>query len=99
MFLQLADGVQLDEALGKKISAVLRTRCSPRHVPDRYYAIAQVPYTLTGKKMEVPVRKILLGWPLDKAASKDAMRNPGAIEYFADFVANTRDYEVPRRDC
>src|SRR3546814_9654264 len=80
LFIKLKPDVVLDEALQKRINAKLREDCSPRHVPDRIYAVAAIPYTLTGKKMEVPVRKLLLGWPLEKAASRDAMMNPDAID-------------------
>jgi acetoacetyl-CoA synthetase len=85
LFVRLKDGVTLDEALIQAIHARLRTDCSPRHVPDEVIAVQQIPYTLTGKKMEVPVRKLLMGWPLDKAASRDAMMNPSAIDFFVDF--------------
>ncbi len=95
MFLQLADGVALNEALQKKITQALRTECSPRHVPDKYIAIEEVPYTLTGKKLEVPVRKLLLGWALEKAVSRDSMKNPESIEFFLNYVATTTDYKVP----
>jgi len=96
MFLQLAEGVEMTEQLQKTISLRLREDCSPRHVPDKYYAIPEVPYTLTGKKLEVPVRKILLGWDLEKAASRDSMKNPAAIDYFLDYVESTEDYQVPK---
>jgi len=56
------------------------------------YQVEAVPYTLTGKKMEVPVRKILMGWPLEKAASRDAMMNPEAIDYFVRFAQESIDY-------
>ena len=56
-----------------------------RHVPNAIFAIAEVPYTLSGKKMEVPIRKILLGQPLEKAVKRDAMRNPEALAYFVAF--------------
>lgn len=95
MFLQLAPDVDLTSVLERKISGELRASCSPRHVPDKFYAVPEIPYTLTGKKMEVPVRKLLLGWPLEKAASRDAMRNSAAIEFFVDYVASTSDYVVP----
>jgi len=97
MFLQLAEGVELTEELQKKITSELRSNCSPRHVPDKYYVINEVPYTLTGKKLEVPVRKLLLGWPLEKAASRDSMKNPDAVEFFLNYVATTDDYQVPNR--
>ena len=64
-------------------------------MPDRIYPVEAIPYTLTGKKMEVPVRKILMGWPLSKAANRDAMANPAAIDYFLRFAAESRDYRRP----
>ena len=82
-------------ALEKKIAAKLRSDCSPRHVPDRMYAVEQIPYTLTGKKMEVPVRKILMGWPLAKAASRDAMMNPASIEWYVNYAETSADYTRP----
>jgi acetoacetyl-CoA synthetase len=94
MFVQVADGYTLDDDLTGKINAQLRTQCSPRHVPDRIYPVPAVPYTLTGKKMEVPVRKVLMGWPLEKAASRDAMANPEAIDFFLDYAATTDDYTL-----
>jgi len=97
MFLQLADGAEMTEELEKEITAQLRENCSPRHVPDKYYVVPEIPYTLTGKKLEVPVRKLLLGWSLEKAASRDSMRNPAAIDFFLDYVANTQDYIVPEQ--
>jgi acetoacetyl-CoA synthetase len=86
-------GITLDEALRDRINARLREEASPRHVPDRIYAIEAVPYTLTGKKMEVPVRKLLMGWSLERAASRDAMVNPSAIDYFVRFAKESKDYE------
>ena len=92
LFLRLKPGVQFDDALRDRVAARLRSDCSPRHVPDRMYQVEAVPYTLTGKKMEVPVRKILMGWPLEKAASRDAMMNPEAIDYFVRFAQESIDY-------
>jgi acetoacetyl-CoA synthetase len=93
LFLKLKPGFSLDEGVQKRVAARLREDCSPRHVPDRMYAVEAVPYTLTGKKMEVPVRKILMGWPLEKAASRDAMMNPEAIDYFVRFAQESIDYQ------
>lgn len=95
MFVRLKDGAVLDDALRGRIDEALRVNCSPRHVPDKIYAVEAIPYTLTGKKMEVPVRKILMGWPLSKAANRDAMASPAAIDYFVSFAADSRDYERP----
>jgi len=61
LFVKLKEGLVLDEAISERIRATLRREYSPRHVPDRIYQVAAVPFTLTGKKMEVPVRKILMG--------------------------------------
>jgi acetoacetyl-CoA synthetase len=94
MFVQVAEGHTFDDDLTGKICGQLKTQCSPRHVPDKIYPVAAVPYTLTGKKMEVPVRKLLMGWPLEKAASRDAMANPDAIDFFLDYAATTDDYTL-----
>lgn len=94
LFVVLREGLTLTDEIEDKIRKALREKYSPRHVPDRIYQIAAVPYTLTGKKMEVPVRKILLGAPVDKAASRDAMANPGAIAFFADFAETQTEYKT-----
>lgn len=86
LFIELSSGVVLNEALTNQIKATLKEYCSPRHVPDAIYQVDAIPYTLTGKKLEVPVRKMLLGIPLEKAASRDSMKNPEAIDYFVDFA-------------
>lgn len=93
LFVKLKPGFTLNEALVKRIASRLREDCSPRHVPDRVYAVEAIPYTLTGKKMEVPVRKLLMGAELAKAASRDAMMNPSAIDWFVDFAQTSTDYQ------
>ncbi|MBZ0287901.1 MAG: acetoacetate--CoA ligase, partial [Anaerolineae bacterium] len=90
LFVVLRDGVTLDDDLKTRIRQKLRADISPRHVPDDILAIAQVPYTLSGKKMEVPIRKILLGMEVDQAANRGAMRNPEAIDFFLDFARTMR---------
>lgn len=82
LFVVLQPGHALDEALRKKVLAQIRTKASARHVPDQVYAVAEVPRTLTGKKMEVPVRKLLLGAAPGKVASPDAMANPASLDFF-----------------
>ncbi len=86
LFVKLRVGHALDDATVAEINGRLRRECSPRHVPDRIYAVDSVPYTLTGKKMEIPVRKLLMGSPVEKAASRDAMQNPAALDYFVEFA-------------
>ncbi len=82
LFVVLRAGTDLDDALKARIRARIRGDVSPRHVPDEIYAIAAVPRTLSGKKMEVPIRKLLLGTPVAQAASVDAMGNPESLEFF-----------------
>jgi acetoacetyl-CoA synthetase len=82
LFVVLDEGARLDEALKKKINTKIRSALSPRHVPDEIYSIPEVPCTLNGKKLEVPVKKILCGIPVEKAVNVDSMSNPDSIEYF-----------------
>lgn len=84
LFLRLKPGFSVDAALINRITATLKEQCSPRHVPDRMVQVEQLPYTLTGKKMEVPLRKVLTGTPPHVAASRDSMMNPGALEHILD---------------
>ena len=86
LFVVLREGIVLDDDLKKNIKAKIRRDISPRHVPNDIFAVEQVPYTLSGKKMEVPIRKILLGQPVEKAANPGAMRNPETLQYFVDLA-------------
>jgi acetoacetyl-CoA synthetase len=94
LFVKLADGVVLDDALDARIRDRLRTQYTPRHVPDKIIAVPDVPVTLTGKKLEVPVRKILRGMPPDQAANPNAMANPGSLDFFASYAQSQRDYPL-----
>jgi acetoacetyl-CoA synthetase len=94
LFVQLADGAILDHALREKIAHQLRTAYTPRHVPDQVIAVPAIPATLTGKKMEVPVRKILLGSPPDQAANRNAMTNPESLEAFIAYASTQQDYQI-----
>ena len=87
LFVVLAEDVALDDGLKKKIASTLRTTLSPRHVPDGVFVINEVPRTLNGKKMEVPVIKILSGIGADKAVNLGSMSNPESIGYFREFAA------------
>jgi acetoacetyl-CoA synthetase len=82
LFVVLQEGIALTSELQRLIKDTLRSKCSPRHVPDAIIAIPEVPYTISGKKMEAPVKKILSGESIEKVVSKDAMRNPAAIDVF-----------------
>jgi acetoacetyl-CoA synthetase len=94
LFVKLRDGLTLDAAITDKIRAKLRQEYSPRHVPDKIYQVSAIPYTLTGKKMEVPVRRILAGMPAAKVANRDAVANPHALDFFLDYVNTQRDYSM-----
>jgi acetoacetyl-CoA synthetase len=83
LYVQLADGqAELDDEVVVRIRTALRSTLSPRHVPDEVRVVPGIPRTLSGKKLEVPVRKILLGTPVEKAANPDAMANPEVLAHF-----------------
>ena len=86
LFVHMKAGTRLDESVIKAIAARLRSDCSPRHVPDEVLQVPSIPYTLSGKKMEVPVRKLLLGSPLERVASRDSMKEPAAIDWYVSFA-------------
>jgi acetoacetyl-CoA synthetase len=94
LFVTLAPGAVLDEALRQKIAGQIRAQYTARHVPDKIIVVDAIPATLTGKKMEVPVRKILLGTPPDEAANRNAMSNPRSLDAFADYARTQHDYRV-----
>jgi acetoacetyl-CoA synthetase len=82
MFVVLAGGVALDEGLVDRIRATIRREVSPRHVPDRIFAVPELPRTLTGKTLEIPVKRLLQGAEIDRVASRDSLANPAALEWF-----------------
>jgi acetoacetyl-CoA synthetase len=82
LFVVLREGAELDEVLPREIARRVREQCSPRHVPDEVFQIDEVPRTLSGKVLEVPVKRILMGTPVEKAASRDSLANPAALDYF-----------------
>jgi len=94
MFVKLKDGITLDDALVKAINNRLRSEYTPRHVPDKIYQVPAIPYTISGKRMEVPVRRILAGFPLAKAANRDAMANPAALDFFIEYARTQNDYKM-----
>jgi acetoacetyl-CoA synthetase len=86
LFVVLRDGARLDDDLRARIARGIRERCSPRHVPDEVFRIDAVPRTLSGKALEVPVKRILMGTPAAQAASRDSLANPEALDWFVDFA-------------
>jgi acetoacetyl-CoA synthetase len=87
LFVVPAAGHELDEALIAKIKSELRTKRTPRHVPDEIIAAPAIPHTLTGKRLEVPVKRMLQGIPLEKAANLAAVDNPDVVRWYAEFAA------------
>ena len=94
LFVKLAPGVELDAALEAKIGDTLRREYTPRHVPDKIYQVPGIPYTLTGKKMEVPVRRILMGVTPEKAANRSGVSDPGTLDFFIAYAQRQQDYRL-----
>jgi len=88
LFVVLDEGAVLDEDLQKTIKRRIREDCSPRHVPNEILQIEEVPRTLSGKVLEVPVKKILMGTPPEMAASVDSLANPRSLDYFVELSKN-----------
>jgi acetoacetyl-CoA synthetase len=86
LFVVPSAGLSLDDALRRRIVTELRGQLSPRHVPDRVYEVPAVPKTLSGKKLEVPVKRILRGAAVDDAAAKGALANPESLDAFAELA-------------
>jgi acetoacetyl-CoA synthetase len=90
LFVVLADsGRELDDELTARIKGALRRELSPRHVPDTVVAVPAVPRTFTGKKLEAPVKRIMLGARPEEVASRDALLDPSAIDAFAAYAEGT----------
>ena len=88
LFVVPAEGVAVDDALRDRIGATLRSRLTPRHVPDEIVAAPAVPHTLSGKKLEVPIKKLLRGTPLEKAANPASVDDPEALRWYGQFAAD-----------
>jgi acetoacetyl-CoA synthetase len=86
LFVVLRPGVALDDALCARINGEIRRSLSARHVPNEIFAVAEIPRTLSGKKLELPIKKLLLGQPLEKVVNPDAMANPAALAWFVEFA-------------
>ena len=86
LFVVVRDGVALDDELRAQIARRVREDCSPRHVPDAIHVVHEVPRTLSGKILEVPVKRILAGVEPERAASRDALANPAALDWFVAFA-------------
>ncbi len=88
LFVVLRPGIALDAALKAKVAGAIRTALSPRFVPDEIVQVPEIPRTLSGKKQELPIKKLLLGQPLEKVVNRDAMANPQCLEWYVAFARN-----------
>jgi acetoacetyl-CoA synthetase len=85
LFVVLRDGLALDDAMKARLNKAIRTALSPRFLPDAIFQVAEIPRTLSGKKQELPIKKLLLGQPLEKVVNQDAMANPGCLPWYVEF--------------
>lgn len=94
LFVKLKPGYEMNEDLQARITDTLRRAYTPRHVPDRIIAVPEIPYTLTGKKMEVPVKRILMGASPDAVLNRNAMANPNTLDVFVAYAKSQQDYTI-----
>jgi acetoacetyl-CoA synthetase len=86
LFVVLRPGVALDDAMKAKLNGAIRTALSPRFVPDAILQVPEIPRTLSGKKQELPIKKLLLGHPIEKVVNRDAMANPQCLDWYVAFA-------------
>ncbi len=82
LFVALREGVTLDDAMKAKLNNAIKTALSPRFVPNDIFQVKEIPRTLTGKKQELPIKKLMLGQPIEKVVNIDAMANPGCLDWY-----------------
>jgi acetoacetyl-CoA synthetase len=95
LFVVLQPGHTLDATLITRINTQVRAQLSPRHVPNETFAVPEIPRTLTGKKLELPIKKLLLGEAADKVLNRDAMANPGSLDWFLEFARRYQQRQKP----
>jgi acetoacetyl-CoA synthetase len=86
LFVVLREGLTLDDALRERLNESIKTALSPRFIPNEIFQVAEIPRTLSGKKQELPIKKLLLGQALDKVLNRDAMANPGCLDWYVNFA-------------
>jgi acetoacetyl-CoA synthetase len=86
LFVVLRDGLVLDAAVNGKIVEAIKTALSPRFVPNEIFQVAEIPRTLSGKKQELPIKKLLLGQPIEKVVNREAMANPGCLDWYVNLA-------------
>jgi len=78
--------VVLDDALRDRLNGAIRTALSPRFVPNDIFQVAEIPRTLSGKKQELPIKKLMLGQPVEKVLNRDAMANPACLDWYIELA-------------
>ena len=86
LFVVLRPGTTLDDALQAKLNNAIKVALSPRFIPNEIFQVAEIPRTLSGKKQELPIKKLMLGQPLEKVVNKDAMANPACLDWYVDLA-------------
>ena len=86
LFVVLRDGIVLDDAVRQRLANAIKTALSPRFVPNDIFQVAEIPRTLSGKKQELPIKKLLLGQPIDKVINREAMANPACLDWYVAFA-------------
>ena len=86
LFVVLREGLSLDAALRAKLNTAIKTALSPRFLPNDIFQVPEIPRTLTGKKQELPIKKLLLGQPIDTVLNRDAMANAGCLDWYVAFA-------------
>ena len=86
LFVVLREGVALDDTMKSKLNDGFKIGLSPRFVPNDIFQVVEIPRTLSGKKQELPIKKLLLGQPIEKVVNKDAMANPASLDWFVAFA-------------
>ena len=86
LFVVLRDGVVLDAVMKATLNNAIKTALSPRFVPNDIFQVAEIPRTLSGKKQELPIKKLLLGQPIEKVVNRDAMANPACLDWYVEFA-------------
>jgi len=95
LFVVLREGIVLDEALRQRLVSAIRQALSPRHVPSEILQVPAIPRTLSGKKMELPVKKLLMGADAARVMNRDAMANAASVDWFVDFAARRSEGPTP----
>jgi acetoacetyl-CoA synthetase len=86
LFVVLRAELSLDDALKSKLNNAIKTALSPRFIPNEIFQVAEIPRTLSGKKQELPIKKLMLGQALEKVVNKDAMANPACLDWYVDLA-------------